>query len=82
MRQQEFTNNRKNGKYHVRIAHRNVFSCAEHQEKATYSLGYKLALAGNKSDFVLKEAEAIADARIKNDNIHWYVPHYTPSIPH
>ena len=23
----------------------------------------------------------MADARIKIDHIHWYVPHYTPSIP-
>ena len=28
----------------------------------------------------LDKAAGIADARIKIDHIHWYVPHYTPSI--
>ena len=27
----------------------------------------------------MKKAEAIADARIKIDNFHWYVPHYIAS---
>ena len=30
----------------------------------------------------LDKAAGIADARIKVDHIHWYVPHYTPSIQH
>ena len=29
----------------------------------------------------MNKSEAIANARIKIDNIHWYVPHFTPSIP-
>ena len=45
---------------------KDVFGFAEHQEKATYGLGYKLIVT-------------IAD--IKIDNIRWYVPNYTPSIP-
>ena len=58
-----------------------VFGFAEHQEKATYGLGYKLTLTWNKDDAVLNKAEAIADATIKIDNIHCYVPQYTSSIP-
>ena len=59
---------------------KDVFGFAKHQEKATYGLGYKLTLTRNKDDAVLDKANGIADARIKIDHIHWYVPHYTPSI--
>ena len=68
------------GKYHVKIMLKDVFGFAEHQEKATYGLGYKLTLTRNKDDAVIDKAAVIADARIKIDHIHWYVPHYTPSI--
>ena len=59
---------------------KDVFGFAEHQEKATYGLGYKLTLTRNKDDAVIDKANTIADARIKIDHIHWYVPHFTPSI--
>ena len=68
------------GKYHVKIMFKDVFGYAEHQEKATYGLGYKLTLTRNKDDAVIDKANGIADARFKIDHIHWYVPHYTPSI--
>ena len=68
------------GKYHVKIMLKDVFGFAEYQEKATYGLGYKLTLTRNKDDAVIDKANAIADARIRIDHIHWYVPHYTPSI--
>ena len=68
------------GKYHVKIMLKDVFGFAEHQEKATYGLGYKLTLTTNKDDAVIDKANGIADARIRIDHIHWYVPHYTPSI--
>ena len=68
------------GKYHVKIMLKDVFGFAEHQEKATYGLGYKLTLTRNKDDAVIDKAGGIADARIRIDHIHWYVPHYTPSI--
>ena len=48
--------------------------------KATYGLGYKLTLTGNNNEAVIDKAVGIADARIKIDRIHWFVPHYTPSI--
>ena len=68
------------GNYHVRIRLKDVFGFAEHQEKPTYGLGYKLTLTRSKDDADLEKASRIADARIKIDNIHWYVPQYTPSI--
>ena len=67
------------GKYQVRIMLKVIFDFAEHREKATYGLGYKLTLR-NKDEAVIDKSEDIADARTKIDNIHWYVLHYTPSV--
>ena len=64
----------------MKILLKDVFGFAEHQEKATYGLGYKLTLTRNKDDAVIDKGNAIADARIRIDHIHWYVPHYTSSI--
>ena len=80
-RKQELTNTKNiKSKYHSRIMFKDVFGFAEHQEKATYGLGYKSTLTRNKNDAVIDKAAGIADARIKIDHIHWYVPHYIPSI--
>ena len=68
------------GKYHLKIMLKDVFGFAEHEQKATYGLGYKLTLTRNKDDAVIDKDNAIADARIRIDHIHWYVPHFTPSI--
>ena len=68
------------GKYHVRIMLKDVFGFAEGQEKATNGLGYKLNLTRNKDEAVIDKVAGIADARIKIDHIHWYVPHYIPSM--
>ena len=59
---------------------KDVFALAEHQEKATYGLGYKLTLTRIEDEAVIDKAGGIADARIKIDDTHWYVPHYTPSM--
>ena len=59
---------------------KDIFSFAEHQKKATYSLNYKLTLTRDKVDVVLNDDEAIADARIKIENFHWYVPDLIPSL--
>ena len=80
-RREEISNNKNvKGKFHLRNMLKDVFGFAEHQEKATYGLGYKLTLTRNKDDAVIDKAGGIADARIKLDHIHWYVPYYTPSI--
>ena len=68
------------GNYHLRITLNDVFGFAEHQKNATYGLGYKLTLKRKKDEAVIDKAGGIVDARIKKDHIHWYVPHYTPSI--
>ena len=68
------------GKYHLRIMLKDVFGFVECQENATHGLGCKLTLTRNKDDAVIDKAAGTADARIKNDHIHWYVPHYTPSL--
>ena len=79
--QAEMTNN-KSVKviYHLRIMLKDVFGFAEHQEKATYGLVYKLTLTRNKNEAVIDKVEGIAHARIEIDHSHWYVPHYTPSM--
>ena len=80
-RRDELTNNKNlEGKYHLRIMLQDIFRFAENQEEATYGLGYKLTLTRKKDDAVIDKAAGIADARVKIDHIHWYVPHYTPSI--
>ena len=41
-KKRELTNNKNiKGKYQLRIYLRNIFAFAEHQETATYGLGYK-----------------------------------------
>ena len=80
-RRAEMTNNKNvKGKYHLRIMLKDVFGFAERHEKATYGLGYKLTLTGNKDEAVIDKVAGIAEARIKIDHIHWYVPHYIPSM--
>ena len=75
------TNNKSvKGKYHLRIMLKDVFGFAERQEEATYGVGYKLTLTRKKDEAVIDKVAGIADDRIKIDHIHWYVPHYTPSM--
>ena len=59
---------------------RGVFDFTEHQEEATYALGYKLTWTRAKDEAVLDKAAGIADAKIEIDHILWYVSRYTPSI--
>ena len=68
-------------KFNIRYMLKDDFRFAVQQEKTTYGLGYKMTLTRNKHDAVLNKAETIAVARIKIDNIHWNVPHYTARIP-
>ena len=80
-RRDGMTNNKNvKDKFHLRIMLKDVFGFAECQEKATYGLGYKLTLKRNKDEAVIDKVAGIADARIKIDHIHWYVPHYIPSM--
>ena len=60
---------------------REVFVFAEHQEKVTCGLGYKLTLTGNSDNYVLNKFNATNIGKIKKNSIAWYIPHYTPSFP-
>ena len=80
-RRAEMTKNKSvKEEHHLRFMLKDVFGFAEHQEKATCGLGYKLTLTRNKDEVVIDKVAGIADARIKIDHIHWYVPQYTPSM--
>ena len=80
-RRDELTNNKSiKGKCHLRILLNDVFGFGEHQKKATYGLGYKLTLTRNKDEALLDKGTGIANAGVKIDHMHSYVPHYTPSI--
>ena len=80
-RRNELTNNKNiKGKYHVRIYLKDVFGFAEHQEKATYGLGYKLTLTRNNDSGVLNRDNLVTLGKVKINAIEWYVPHYTASM--
>ena len=68
------------GKYHIRIFLRDIFGFAEHQEKGTYGLGYKLTLTRNTDNAVLNKDNAVDNGRIKINSLDWYVPHYSPNL--
>ena len=70
-RREEMTNNKNmKGKFHLRNMLKDVFRCAEHQEKAKNGLGYKLTLTRNKDEAVIDKVAGIADARSKIDHVH------------
>ena len=80
-RKLELTDNKKvKGKYHVKIYLKDVFSFVEHQETATYGVGYKLTLTRTNDNAVLKKDNATNNAKFKINALEWYVPRYTPSL--
>ena len=79
-RKRELTNKNVKGKYHMRIHLKDVFRFAEHQEKASYGLGYKLTLTRNSDNAVVNKTNATAIGKIKINSFEWYVPHYTASL--
>ena len=59
-RQRELTINKtQKGKYHITIYLKDIFGFAEHQDKGTYGLGYKLTLTRNTNNAVLNKDNAI-----------------------
>ena len=80
-RKKELTNNKNiKGKYHVRIMLKDIFGFAEHQQKDTHGLGYKLALTRNNDSAVLNKGDATNDAKIKINSIEWLVSQYIPGV--
>ena len=55
-----------------------VFEFSEHQEKATYGLGYALTLTRNSDNSVLNKADVTNKVENRSNCIEWYVPRYTP----
>ena len=77
-RQRQLTNNKNiKGKYRVTIMLKVIFGFAEHHEKGTYGLGYKLTLTRNSDNAVLNKANPTNNAKVKINSIDWYV---TPSL--
>ena len=65
-RQRELTKNQNiKGKYHMTIMLRDIFCFAEHQEKATDGLVYRLILTRTKDSAVLNKSNAINNAKNK-----------------
>ena len=80
-RKNELTNYKTiKGKYHIRIYLKDIFGFAEHQEKGTYGLGYKLTLTRNTDNAVLNKDNAVVNGKVKINSLDWYVPHYSPNL--
>ena len=75
-RKNELSNNRNiKGEYHTRIYLKDILGYAEHQEKATYGLGYRLILTINTDNAVLNQDNTVVLGRVKINSLDWYVPH-------
>ena len=80
-RKNELSNNKTiKGKYHIRIFLKDIFGYAEHHEKGTCGLGYKLTLTRNTDNAVLNKDNAVVNGRVKINSLDWYVPHYSPNL--
>ena len=65
-RQRELTNNKNiKANYHVTLMLKDVFGFAEHQEKGTYGLDYRLILTRNNDTAVLNKGNATNNAKIE-----------------
>ena len=80
-RQRELVNNENvKGKNRCRNSSGDFFGFVEHQETATYGLGYKLTLTRNTDNALLNIDNATNNAKLYFNALEWYVPHYTPSL--
>ena len=80
-KQRELTNHKtQKRKIHPRVYLKYMFGFAEHQEAATFGLGFKLTLTRNTDNAVWNLDNAINNAKIKIKAIEWYKSHYIPSF--
>ena len=80
-RKNELANNKTiKGKYHNGIYLKDIFGYAEHQEKGTYGLVYKLTLTRNTDNTVLNKDNVVVNGRVEINSLDWYVPHYSPNL--
>ena len=64
----------------MRIMLKDVFGFSEHQEKATFGLGFKLTLSRNTVNSVLKKDNATNGGKTEINSIELYVPQYIPAF--
>ena len=68
--QQELTNNKnQKGKYLIRFYLKDFFGLAEHQQKATYGLGFIITLTRNNDSAALNKSDATIIAKIENNAV-------------
>ena len=80
-RKNELSNNKSiKSKYLIRICLKDIFGFAEHQEKGTYGLVYRMTLTRNTDKAVVNKTAATNDAKVKKNTFVWYVPHYIPNL--
>ena len=80
-RKNDLSNNKSiKGKHHIRTYLKDIFGFAEHLEKGTYGLGYKLTLTRNTDNAGLNNDNAVGNGRVKINSLDWYVPHYNPNL--
>ena len=80
-RKNELSNNKNiKGKYRTSIYLKDIIGYAEHQEKATYGLGYRLILTRNTDNAILNKDNTVFLGRVKINSLDWYVPHYTVNL--
>ena len=80
-RKRELTNNKNvKGKYQMRIYLKNIFGFAEHQEKGTYGLGYRLIMTRNSDNAILNKDNTVVIGRVKITSLDWFVPHYSANL--
>ena len=88
VRDEDLTDNKTTkGNYHVRIYLNYISGFAEHHNKCSYGLCYKLTLQRKNDIHVLSHPAQANDAanlasaeRVIIDDITWYIPQHTPSI--
>ena len=80
-RQQELSKNKtQKSKFHLKHTLKHLFGFADNQQKATLGPGYKLTLTRNTDNVVLNKDNTNNNAKIKINNIEWFIPHYTHSF--
>ena len=69
-RKSNLSNNKSiKGKKHIRIYLKDIFVFADHQEKGTYGLGYKLTMTRNTDNAVLNKTAATTNGKVKINSL-------------
>ena len=80
-RQRKLTNNKnQKGKHHITKYLKDIFGFAEHQEKTTHGLSYRLTLTRYVDSAVLKKDNTVKNAKLKTNCAEWFASLFTRSI--